>query len=112
MGARLAASVEASSLMRRVEAEGGFATILAMGDAERGALLLVITERGRHVAVLERMLDATGDYRWKASGPAESQPSELTEWLKKRRRSDGDLWLIELDVPDAERFIAETTLKG
>jgi hypothetical protein len=112
MGARLAASVEASSLMRRVEAEGGFATILAMGDAERGALLLVITERGRHVAVLERMLDATGDYLWKASGPAESQPSELTEWLKKRRRSDGDLWLIELDVPDAERFIAETTLKG
>jgi len=112
MGARLAASVEASSLMRRVVADGGFATILARGDAERGALLLVVTERGRHAAVLERMLDATGAYRWKASGPAKFQASELTEWLKKRRKSDGDLWLIELDVPDAERFIAETTAKG
>ena len=112
MGARLAASVEASSLMRRVVADGGFATILARGDAERGSLLLIVTERGRHFAVLERMLDASGAYCWKTSGPTESQASELTEWLKKRRKSDGDLWLIELDVPDAERFIAETTAKG
>jgi hypothetical protein len=112
MGARLAASVEASSLMRRVVADGGFATILARGDAERGSLLLIVTERGRHFAVLERMLDASGAYRWQASGPAESRDSALDEWLQKRRRSDSDLWLIELDVPDAERFIAETTLKG
>ena len=109
--ARLAASVEASSLMRKVAANGGFATILAKGDAERGALLLVVTERGRHVAVLERMLNAGGNYAWQLSGP-KSGGATLAEWLQKRRRGDGDLWLIELDVPDAERFVAETTSKG
>ena len=109
---RLAASVEASALIRQVSADGGFATILAKGDAERGSLLLIVTTRGRHVAVLERMLDATGAYRWHASGPAEKQDFTLDEWLRKRRRSDSDLWLIELDVPDAERFIAETTSIG
>jgi hypothetical protein len=109
--ARLGASVEASSLMRRVTANGGFATILAKGDAERGALLLIVTERGRQVALLERMLNAKGAYEWQRSGQ-ESDASTSGEWLKKRRRNDPDLWLIELDVPDAERFIAETTLKG
>ncbi len=108
---RLAASVEASALMRRVDADGGFATILAKGDAERGSLLLVVTERGRHVAMLERMLNAKGEYSWHRSGPESGAPPPA-EWLQKRRRSDEDLWLIELDVPDAERFIAETTSKG
>jgi hypothetical protein len=109
--ARLAASVEASSLMRSVTANGGFATILAKGDAERGALLLIVTERGRQVALLERMLNAEGAYEWQKSGHG-SGPETPSDWLKKRRRNDPDLWLIELDVPDAERFIAETTLKG
>ncbi len=109
---RLAASVEASALMRRVTADGGFATVLARGDTERGSLLLIVTTRGRHAAVLERMLDATGAYRWHTSGPAKNQDFTLDDWLRKRRRSDSDLWLIELDVPDAERFIAETTSIG
>jgi hypothetical protein len=107
--ARLAASVEASALMRRATAEGGFATIIAKGDAERGSLLLIITERGRQGAMLERMLNASGAYEWQKSGPNSESP---TDWLEKRRRNDPDLWLIELDVPDAERFIAETTAKG
>ena len=98
--------------MRRVAADGGFATVLAKGDAERGSLLLIVTERGRHVAVLERMLDASGTYRWHTSGLAENQDITPDEWLRKRRRSDSDLWLIELDIPDAERFIAETTSIG
>jgi len=97
--------------MRRVSADGGFATILARGDAERGALVLIVIERGRHVAVLERMLNVGGDYAWRSSGPESDGPA-LGEWLHKRRRNDRDLWLIELDVPDSERFIAETTAKG
>ena len=107
---RLAASVEASALMRRAAASGGFAAILAKGDAERGTLLLVVTERGAQVAVLERMLNASGAYEWQKSGP--KSEAHASEWLERRRRNDPDLWLIELDVPDAERFIAETTLKG
>ena len=96
--------------MRRATACGGFAAILARGDAERGALVLIVTERGSHVAILERMLDASGAYQWQESGP-KSAPAPA-EWLERRRRNDPDLWLIELDVPDAERFIAETTSKG
>ena len=110
---RLPASVEASSLVRRVEAEGGFATILNKGDADRGALILVISSRGAHVAVLERVLDFDRGYRWQKVGPSESaNPEEVAGFLAKRRRFDADSWLIELDIAEPERFIAETTGEG
>ncbi|MGI8706121.1 MAG: DUF1491 family protein [Sphingomicrobium sp.] len=111
--ARLKASVEASSLIRRAEADGGFGAVLRKGDPERGALLLVVRSRGRHVACLERMLSPDGRYRWIAGGPAEAESDEkLAEFLEKRVRFDEDLWLIELDIAQPERFIAETTFEG
>jgi len=111
--ARLSASVEAAGLIRRAEAEGGFGTILRKGDPERGSLLLLIRNRGRHVACLERMLAMDGGYRWTPSGPGKEEAEEnLAEFLEKRVRFDEDLWLIELDIAQPERFIAETTVAG
>ena len=111
---RLQTHVEVAGLLRRVSGAGGFATVLRKGDSERGALLLVVTSRGRHVAMLERSLDfASGDYRWQAVGPAESAGStEIGDFLAKRTRFDEDLWLVELDIAEPERFIAETTSAG
>jgi hypothetical protein len=110
---RLPASIEATSLIRRVQTQGDFATLLGKGDADRGALLLVVGSRGKHVACLERVLSADGYYRWRKVGPAESASSvEVGDFLAKRQRVDADLWLIELDVAQPERFIAETTGEG
>jgi hypothetical protein len=83
------------------------------GDEERGSLLLFVSSRGGHVACLERVLNLDGSYRWQRVGPAESASSaEIADFLARRARFDEDLWAIELDVADAERFIAETTLAG
>lgn len=80
------------------------------GDPERGSLLLFVSSRGSHVAALERILTLAGGYEWRRTGPAESASStEIAEFLAKRTRFDEDFWAIELDIPDAERFIAETT---
>ena len=110
---RLPAQLEAASLVRRTQAEGDFATILRKGDPERGSLLLVIGSRGRHVACLERVLSSAGAYVWRVAGPKESaDAAEVTEFLRQRSRFDEDLWTIELDIADPERFIAETTPLG
>jgi len=83
------------------------------GDEERGSLLLFVSNRGVHVACLERVLNLDGTYRWQRVGPAESAGSpEIADFLARRARFDEDLWAIELDIADAERFIAETTLTG
>lgn len=80
------------------------------GDPERGSLVIVVSSRGRHVTILERVLSLDGDYRWQAAGPLESAGSaEIADFLAKRTRFDEDLWAIELDIADPERFVAETT---
>lgn len=111
MADRLPASLEATGLIRRVQASGDFATVLKKGDPQRGALLLVIRSRDRHVTCLERMLSLSGGgYRWEQVGPDEAADDQpLSEFLEKRTRFDEDLWLIELDIAHPERFIAETT---
>jgi hypothetical protein len=110
---RLPAKLEATSLVRRAEIAGGFGMVIARGDPDRGALVLLIAHRGEHVACLERQLGPGGRYTWQRLGPpAGSPPSEVVDWSQKRRRYDPDIWLIELDVPLTERFIAETTAIG
>jgi hypothetical protein len=106
---RLAAGVEATALLRRAEQAGGFGAVLNKGDPERGAILLVMTERGRYVAILERLLQHDGSYHWGSTGPAEADSVAAAQYVARRRRTDPDCWVLELDVPSTERFIAEMT---
>lgn len=113
MTARLAAGIEAAALLRRAEALGGNGVVLQRGDAQRGSLLLQISERGCPVALLERMLGPDGEYRWQHSGPAQAgDSSELARWVDRRRGFDPDLWVLELDIASAQPFIAETIGEG
>lgn len=110
---RLPAHLEAASILRRAEAGGDFGTILRKGDPERGSLLLIIGSRGHHFAVLERVLSLKEGYVWRAVGPGESASSaDIAAFLAKRARFDEDSWVIELDIAEPERFIAETTRLG
>jgi hypothetical protein len=112
-GGRLPPRLEVPALMRRAQTEGGFATVLRKGDPEGGALLLLISSRGRHCACLERILGVSGAYEWRQLGPADSADSaEVASFLAKRRQFDPDLWLVELDIAEPERFVAETTASG
>ena len=69
-------------LLRRAEAAGGFATILARGDETSGIILVHCSERGQPGPLLERRFSATGHHIWEPVGP------------------DGPRWLM-LDEPVA-----------
>ncbi len=106
--ARLATSVLATALMRRAEGEGGFAAVLAKGDATAGALLVILVDRDGITKVMERILHPNGLYAWQDVGQEGAANAEsLSLFLSKRRRFDPDLWLIELTIASAERFAAE-----
>jgi hypothetical protein len=110
---RLPAHVEVASILRRAAAAGDFAAVVKRGDADRGSLLLLITSRGRHFGCLERILNLDGSYRWDVVGPGDSASSaDVSEFVARRARFDEDLWAIELDIAEPERFIAETTAVG
>ena len=113
MTGTLPAKVEATAIMRRAESHGDFATIIQRGDPDRGAITLLISERGRVFAILERQLDASFNYMWaNLSADRPFDEADWREFLEKKRKFDPDFWAIELDVADAQRFVAETTSTG
>lgn len=106
--ARLTSGLLVSALIRRVQSAGGFAAVLHRGDETAGAILIECVDRGERQMLIERATGMDGQEEWRLVAAAqEGDESAHAERLAKRRRSDPDLWLIELDIAQAERFAAE-----
>ena len=113
MTPRLTSAMLVSALVRRVGNEGGNAVIVAKGDATAGSIMLICLDKGVRTAFRERLLGTDGRYGWAAVGPApDAEMNEVDGWLARRRSRDPDLWIVELDIPNAERFAAETSGDG
>lgn len=108
IGGRLTTGVAVSALIRRVNAEGGAATVLRKGDPTAGAVILSLCERGRNGRLFERVLGDGGSYVWRPIGPPRGAESDtLAAFIEKRVNFDPDIWIVELDIPQPERFIDE-----
>ena len=105
MAPRLTAGMLVSALIRRAEELGGNGMVLAKGDATAGAILIQLAERGVPGALLERRLDQEGAYLWSPTGPDDVE--QRGDYIARRRRSDPDLWVLELDVADAMTLVED-----
>ena len=104
--ARLPAHLEVSGLLRRVQQEGGFATVIARGEADAGTILIVLADRAAPQRAFERMPRPDGTRAFALSRTADpDDPFAFAEWLDRRHAQDQDLWIVELDIPQGERFI-------
>ena len=113
MEPRLPAHLEVSGLIRAVDAAGGFATVLAKGERDAGTLLVICCHRGTQATAWERMPQADGTRKWTVSRTQDPEnPAEFTEWCQRRHRQDPDLWLVELDIANGERFIGNDNPYG
>ena len=107
MDARLPAHVEVSGLIRAVESAGGFAMGLQKGERDAGPILVLTTQNGRNTRLWERMPQLDGSRKFSCTREQDDEnPREIDEYVGKRRRSDPDCWVIELDIENAERFVA------
>lgn len=97
---RLISRVRVDALIRNVAGAGGFATVLARGDDEAGAIAVVTREAGEE-RLLAPVLGLDGRYQLSemASGDA------VAGWIARARQRDPDLWVIELDIPQAGQFV-------
>ena len=91
--------------MRRVAAAGGFGAVIVRGDATAGSIAVIARDRGEP-RLLERSIALEGGYEWRDVAVGEA----IDSWVDRACRRDPDLWVIELDIPDAARFVAETDL--
>ncbi|MBU7579496.1 MAG: DUF1491 family protein [Porphyrobacter sp.] len=108
MDSRLPAHLEASAIIRLAEAAGGFATVLAKGERDAGTILVVTLCHGRGGVLHERMPQLDGSRKFIIAKRENTEnPTEFSEYLARRRAQDPDTWLIEVDIADPERFVAQ-----
>ena len=106
MDSRLPAHIEVSGMIRAVQQAGGFATVIAKGERDAGTLLVLCCENGTNLRAYERMPQADGSRKWVLSKSQDSENAhEFTEYCDRRKRQDDDLWIVELDIANGERFI-------
>lgn len=96
-------------MLRQVGAEGGFASVLHKGEADGGTIMVVLLNRGSNARVYERLPSPDGSRRWQLARQENPEnKTELDEWLQRRAAQDPDLWIVELDIVNGERFIGIT----
>ena len=106
MAARIPTHLEVTGLLRAVEAAGGFATVIAKGERDAGTVLVTCCESGRNCRAYERMPRPDGTRGWALSKAQDPEnPLEFSEYLERRAHQDRDLWVVELDIANGERFI-------
>lgn len=110
---RLPAHLEIAGLRRAVEGEGGFVTVIAKGERDAGTLLVTCCENGTNCRAYERMPRPDGTRGWTLAKTQEPEnTAEFSEYLERRKRQDRDLWIVELDIANGERFIGLAGTKG
>lgn len=108
MTPRLPAHLEIGALIRLAEGQGGSAMVLAKGERDAGTILLVIMCRGENAELFERMPQLDGTRAFVRTKFQDSEkPNDFSEYLDRRKNQDPDIWILEVDVDETERFIAE-----
>lgn len=89
-------------------ATGDFVTVLSRGDPDSGAVILVgRTREGTQSAYVRTNL-GEGRIEWRVVIEDDPPPGEkIEDFLKKQKSYDPDLWIVELDIADPARFIAD-----
>lgn len=81
--------------------------VLQKGERDAGTILVLTTQNGRNTSLWERMPQLDGSRKFSCTREQDDENQrEIDEYVGKRRRSDPDCWVIELDIENAERFVA------
>ncbi len=113
MDARLPAHLEVNALIRAIDAKGGFGTVLAKGERDAGTLMVLCCVNGTDGKLYERMPQVDGTRAWVLTKTQTADnPYEITEYWQRRKAQDADLWILELDHPEAERLLEIDVASG
>lgn len=101
MSLRLKTGIWVQAFLRRCEVNGQFGSVLKKGADEAGALYVVINHLdGGHDLLSPApgaAYDEAGERRFIRDFPAPVTWAEVSARMEKRKRSDPDLWLIEVE---------------
>ena len=107
VGDRLPTHLEVSGILRMVQSAGGFGTVVSRGERDAGTILLLTLERGGNARLWERMPQLDGSRTFEVTNVEDAEkPSKIQDYMARRAAQDSDCWIIELDIDEADRFVA------
>ena len=93
-------------MIRAVEAAGGFGAVLHKGEQQGGTIIVILAEKGANQRLFEQMPDLEKGRIWTCTKQQDAEnPYDFSDYLDRRAAQDPDLWIVELDIADGERFI-------
>lgn len=105
MMAALKTSIWASALIRRAEVGGAYAMLLQKGDADAGAALIKVCTLDGQATLYRPIRNMSGERVWLPKGPLAE--FEIDEVVASRKKTDPDLWVIEIEDKQGRHFLTE-----
>ncbi|WP_068118051.1 DUF1491 family protein [Tropicimonas marinistellae] len=106
---RLAASLWVQAYLMRLQIEAIPAYVLAHGDDTAGAILVKLAPRDGTARLFQRVMAMDGSRPWDVL--AEGAEDEVDAAIARQRRSDPDLWVIEVESPAGRHMLDEPGLE-
>jgi hypothetical protein len=104
MTARLKTELWVQAFLRRCSVEGKFGAVLHVGNADAGALMIVINHLNNTHSLLAPppgpAYTETGERRFELRTPTPLLWHELRDKIERARSFDEDLWVIEVEDRD------------
>ncbi len=108
---QLRANVWVTAYLRQVAARGGIATVLHAGDADFGAILIKVRDGNGNAVIYEPVsafeLSDRDDRKWRPRTPAGELEEAADALLERMRRTDRDLWVLEIQTRDLDPLLGD-----
>jgi hypothetical protein len=107
---RLASGIWVQAYLTRLRLENIPAYVLAKGDATAGAVLVKVATLDGKATVWQRTFDLmSGERQWVVL--AEGPEAEVDATLDRQRRTDPDLWIIEIESREGRSLLDQPGLE-
>ncbi len=98
---RLKSSIWVSAFLRRCMVEGIFGAVVSKGAEEAGAVYVIVNHLDGTVHLFGpapgASHDEEGQRRWVEELAPPNGSAEASALLERRRRSDPDIWIVEVE---------------
>lgn len=95
------------ALIHRARLGGAYATVARKGDARAGAVLVKgVDLRAGRARLWSEAVRGDGRQVWMQPHPGADEAA-LDAYAERQARYDPDLWVVEIEDPDASRFLTE-----
>ena len=109
---RLSSDIWVYALIRRVQLAGAFATLVRKGDARGGAVLVkTLNTRTGEAKVFAEAAGPAGDTLWMQPVAGQDEAG-LDAYIARSARIDPDIWVVEIEDADGQRFLTEPVQGG